>query len=80
MSDLPREAVTAYFDGFEFPAEHCPRRRQAPRAEDALLAVLDLCDKADDGVLAPYYRAVETARLRDAITTALVDPATENNR
>lgn len=37
----------------------------------ALRDVLDLCDKADNGVLAPYFRAIETVYLRNAITTAL---------
>lgn len=45
----PSAVVSAYFDGFEFPAEHCPRRRQAPRAEDALLAVLRGHPRGDDG-------------------------------
>lgn len=45
----PFDVVSVYFDGFEFPAEHCPRRRQAPQAEDALLAVLRGHPRGDDG-------------------------------
>lgn len=69
MASDPRAALEALHD--DCTGCGCLGETHAHRAEQALRAVLDLCDKADDGVVAPYYRAVETTRIRRAITTAL---------
>lgn len=71
IAEVVHDWEPAERDWDAFVRGHDYRHSAESYLADAVLAAIDLCDKADDGVLAPYCRAVETTRLRHAIANAL---------